>query len=92
MSNEEIGLISVAYMYLYFYKNDHAYRYALGDPRAKALDPDTDDFPPRWTQNDADPDGAWQLRGMGLFSLASIHFWRHGIPFDYLDVGANVGT
>jgi FkbM family methyltransferase len=28
---------------------------------------------------------------MGLFSLASIHFWRHGIPFDYLDVGANVG-
>lgn len=28
---------------------------------------------------------------MGEFSLASIHYWRHGIDFDYVDIGANVG-
>jgi len=28
---------------------------------------------------------------VGDFSLASIHYWRHGIDFDYLDIGANLG-
>ena len=92
---EEIGLLSLADMYLYFYKNDGAYRYAIEynkDHTAKELDPDTVHFPSRWTANDANPDDAWGLRGMGLFSLASIHLWRHGIPFNYLDIGANVGA
>lgn len=92
MQAEEVGLISLADMYLYFFKKDHAFRYALLDTRAEELDADTKDFKPLWAPNNASPDDAWGLKGMGLFSLASIHFWRHDIPFEYLDVGANMGA
>jgi FkbM family methyltransferase len=91
MKNREsdVRLVEIAGLYLLYYSTDHAFTHVMQDPRARLITPDQ--IKTAWHPGDADIDIAWALEGMGLFSLASIHYWRHNIDFDYVDVGANVG-
>jgi FkbM family methyltransferase len=63
--------------------------YQLADPRARIINPKN--AKPTWQSHPIPLDDAWSIRGQGVFSLGAVHFWRNGIDFDYLDVGANVG-
>jgi FkbM family methyltransferase len=89
--DEEIALVEItgADLLLYYYKRDHAFSHQMTDPRARIIAPD--EAHARWKVGSVDPEIAWTLRGLGLFSLAGIHYWRHKIDFDYFDIGANVG-
>jgi FkbM family methyltransferase len=90
MTNENIALVSVANMYLYYYRNDHAFSYALQDPRAFEVR-DESQLKPLWTANDVEFDQVSPMVGMGIFNNTSIHYWQEDLDFDYIDVGANVG-
>ena len=85
----DVRLVGIAGLYLLYYATDHAFAHVMQDPRARLLT--LDQIKIEWRTGDADIDVAWSLNGMGLFSLASIHYWRHGVDFDYVDIGANVG-
>ena len=85
----DVRLVEIAGLYLLYYAVDHAFAHIMQDPRARLLTPDQIKI--EWRTGDADMDVAWGLNGMGLFSLASIHYWRHGVDFDYVDIGVNVG-
>jgi FkbM family methyltransferase len=87
--NQDTALVRIADLYLYFFRYDYAYKDILKDARAEEiLDYQVTDL---WQLSSVDSREAWPLKGLGLFSLASIHHWRNGIDFLYLDVGANVG-
>jgi FkbM family methyltransferase len=85
----DVKLVEIAGLYLLYYAADHAFAHIMQDPRARLLTPDQIKI--EWRTGDADMDVAWSLNGMGLFSLASIHYWRHGVDFDYVDIGAHGG-
>jgi FkbM family methyltransferase len=85
----DVKLVEIAGLYVLYYSADHAFAHAMQDPRARLIAPEQVNV--AWQVGDADADIAWLLAGMGLFSLASIHYWRNGLDFDYVDVGANVG-
>src|SRR6476619_556187 len=85
----DVRLVEIAGLYVLYYSTDHAFAHVMQDPRARLVTPDQ--VKSLWQVGDANADVAWTVNGMGLFSLASIHYWRNGIDFDYVDVGANVG-
>ena len=82
-------LVSLAGINIFFHRGDHAFSHVCLDPRAREIQPS--EARVTWKGGELDPEQAWPLRGVGQFSLASIHYWRHGIDFDYVDIGANVG-
>jgi FkbM family methyltransferase len=86
---KDLALVEVAGLYFFYYRSDDAFTHAMTDPRAREVR--VEDVNVSWRTGEVDPDRAWDLKGMGCFSLVSIHYWRHGIDFDYLDIGANVG-
>lgn len=88
-SIDAVAIVEVEDIYLYYYKKDLAFEYAKIDSRANIIS--KDEVKIKWHCNEVNVEDAYLLRGMGLFSLASMHYWRHGINFDYLDIGANVG-
>src|SRR4029077_13952284 len=83
-----VRLVEIAGLYLFYYATDHAFARVMQDPRARLVT--SDEIKIEWRIGDADIDVAWALKGMGLFSLASIHYWRHSVDFDYVDTGAHV--
>lgn len=89
MIDQETALIELADMYLYVGRGDHALPYLLKDARARELY--LEDCPPLWCPSDVDYRVAWPLKGIGHFSIASMHFWAQNVPFEYYDVGANIG-
>lgn len=82
-------LVDLAGIHIFFHRADHAFAHVFKDPRAREVRPS--EARVTWTSGEIDPEQAWPLRGVGDFSLASIHYWRHGIDFDYVDIGANLG-
>ena len=88
MSNREVAIVSIAEMYLHYFKNDHALSHVFADPRAREV---TSIQQKLWSPDTAKPMKAWSIRGLGTFSLSAIHYWKHAIDFDYLDIGTNVG-
>ena len=84
-----VSLVEIAGLYLFYFQDDHAFAHMLGDPRARVINPV--DARVTWNPGDLDWRTAWDVTGVGIFSLASIHYWRNGIDFDYVDIGANVG-
>ncbi|MEY2519856.1 MAG: hypothetical protein QOF24_1615 [Verrucomicrobiota bacterium] len=84
----DVRLIEVAGLYLLYYASDPALARVMQDPRARLLT--SNEIKIEWRIGDADIDVAWDLKGMGRFSLASIHYWRHGVDFDYFEIGADV--
>lgn len=86
---QTVSLVELAGLYLFYFEDDHAFTHVLQDPRARVVNPA--DVRITWKPGDFDWRTAWDVKGMGVFSLASIHYWRHGIDFDYADIGANVG-
>lgn len=89
MIDQEIALVELADMYLYVGRDDHAFCYLLEDARARELD--LEEFPPLWRPSEVDYRAAWPLKGIGHFSIASMHLWKHNVPFEYFDIGANIG-
>lgn len=87
--DRDIALITIADLYLYYFRRDHAFKSMLEDPRAKEIT--EDQVVDLWQPNTANLDEAWSLKGLGCISLASIHYWKNSIDFCYLDVGAHVG-
>jgi FkbM family methyltransferase len=85
----DVRLVEIAGLYLLYYATDHAFANIMEDTRARLVTPDQIKI--EWRTGDADIDVAWDVKGMGVFSLASIHYWRHNLDFDYVDIGANVG-
>ncbi len=85
----EVALVSLAELYLYFFRRDHSFEHTLGDPRTREIT--EDQITDAWAPNSARSNEAWTARGLGPLSLASIHYWRKPIDFHYLDVGAHVG-
>jgi FkbM family methyltransferase len=90
-SEENFVLVEIvgADLFLYYYMDDHALSHQMSDRRARVIAPE--DARVQWRFASADPEIAWKLPGLGVLSLASIHYWRQGIDFDYIDIGANVG-
>lgn len=87
---ENIAVVSVADMYLHYYKNDNAFKYALTDERAKVVD--AREIKKLWNAGDLTVDDVWvHGKGIGLFTILGLHFARRGISFNYYDVGANIG-
>lgn len=87
--DSEVRLVELAGLHLLYDRRDHAFIHVMDDFRAKLIT--ADEIRIGWQIGDADPEIAWTLHGMAPFPLASIHYWRHGIDFDYVDVGANFG-
>jgi FkbM family methyltransferase len=89
MTNFNTAIISIGGLYLCYNKDDHAYTHVLTDPRAKEVSEVSTQM--QYTFGEVNPDDAYDLRGLGIFSVASIFLWRRNLDFDYIDVGANVG-
>src|SRR5271165_6311692 len=87
--DDAVALVEIAGVYIMYFRKDHAFSHMLRDPRARVVD--VSQAKPTWKFGEVDYHAAWDLRGMGLFSLSSIHYWRHGIDFDYVNIGANTG-
>jgi FkbM family methyltransferase len=85
----DVSLVEIAGLYLFYFRRDHAFTYILQDPRARVIS--LEDVRIEWRQGDIDWKVAWDVKGLGPFALASIHYWRQDIDFDYIDVGANGG-
>jgi FkbM family methyltransferase len=85
----DTAIVHVADLYICYDRNDHAFHYALTDARAREVG--EDDTPAQYQFGEVDPVNAYGLRGIGIFSIASMFFWKHNLNFDYIDVGANVG-
>jgi FkbM family methyltransferase len=85
----DIKLVELAELYLYYYPSDYAFTHVMGDPRARVISPA--DVRIKWKAGEVDWKTAWDVKGVGLFNLASMHYWRNGIDFDYVDIGANIG-
>jgi FkbM family methyltransferase len=83
------ALVQIAGLYILYYRDDHSFTYALKDPRATEVS--EVGIRPLWTNGDLRVAEAWGAKGMGLFSLISMHFWEQLIDFHYIDVGANYG-
>jgi FkbM family methyltransferase len=89
LKNDPHTLVAIEDMFIFYNSNDHAFSYALTDPRASVVS--IESAVRRWNPNTASPAEAWSLKGMGIFSLAAIHMWNNGLDFSYYDVGANIG-
>jgi FkbM family methyltransferase len=87
--SRQITLVDIADMYIYYYTDDHAYKYALQDPRAKEISKVK--IIQKWVFGDVNASDAWRLKGMGIFSLISLHYWNNDLKFSYIDIGANYG-
>ncbi|WP_139108283.1 MULTISPECIES: hypothetical protein [unclassified Ensifer] len=49
-------------------------------------------FEASWQTGEIEPEDVWyQAKGLGLLSLAALHFARNGIAFNYYDIGSNIG-
>src|ERR1700730_10537050 len=81
--SSKTALVEVAELFLFYFRRDQAFFDALQDPRAREIS--TKEAQPRGSEGEVDPEQAWGVRGMGSLSLASMHYWRHNIDFDYLD-------
>lgn len=86
---QDTAIVSVAGMYICYNRDDDAFNYALTDTRAKEVS--EGNTPIEYRFGEVNPDDAYPLRGIGIFSIASMFFWKRNLDFDYIDVGANVG-
>jgi FkbM family methyltransferase len=76
-------------MYICYNRDDDAFNYALTDVRAHEVSESI--TPIEYRSGEVSPDDAYLLRGIGIFSVASVFLWKRALDFDYIDVGANVG-
>ena len=88
-SKVDVALLSLAELYLYVYRRDHAFHHILADPRAKEIE--EGDIVDLWRANSLTLGEAWAVKGLGPMCLASIHYWQKQIDFACIDVGANIG-
>jgi FkbM family methyltransferase len=84
-----IAIVHIADFYICYNRDDHAFHHALTDTRAREVS--GGNTPVQYQFGEVNPADAYGLRGIGIFSIASMFFWKHNLDFDYIDVGANVG-
>lgn len=90
LDDNNTGVIAIAGMYLCYNTHDSAFAHAMEDPRARLV-PGVS-FESSWHAGEIDPGEAWhQVKGLGLLSLAALHFARNRVAFNYYDVGSNIG-
>jgi FkbM family methyltransferase len=85
----DTAIVHIADLYICYDRNDHAFRYAMADPRAREVS--EDNTPVQYQVGEVNPADAYGLRGIGIFSIAAMFLWKRNLDFDYIDVGANVG-
>jgi len=86
---KNVSLVKLSDLYLYFSKGDSPYTHVMND--ARACEVDENNLIPLWQAGNLPLEYAWGLNGLGAFALASLHYWRKCIDFDYFDVGASIG-
>ena len=87
----DVKLVRLAELYLYANQDDWSYGHLMRDPRSREIG--ESEAVPLWTENDMAPGPTWQagMKGLPSSAWASLHCYQHGLDFDFLDIGANLG-
>jgi len=89
MTAHGTAIVHLPQLYICYNRNDHAFEFVMTDARAREVS--EGDTPIEWQFGEVNPADAYGLRGIGIFSIAAMFFWKRNLDFDYIDVGANVG-
>jgi FkbM family methyltransferase len=85
----DLVIVNIADLYLCYHQNDFTLEHILKDPRARIVIPEEVEPLPL---HPVDIAALWNSSSyVQALNLLFIHFWRSGLDFTYLDIGANVG-
>ena len=86
---DEIVTVRITDFYLCVRRGDDALTQILKDSRTQVIAPL--EASALWQAGDLDVQALRNAPDVDLFSRIFLHYWQHGLAFDYLDVGAHCG-
>lgn len=90
LPEQRVRLVALHDFYAFYDADDHAFEHVMLDPAARLVTPE--EVVRQWPEPRQSASARYAAPGQWPLHVAALHLGQLGIPFSYLDVGANVGT